>query len=233
MYHARPSLLTVLFILTSHHIAQRYKKVLLFGLAYTSILLPWIFRNYLIYGKPVLSVGSGRVLLFTQSEEFIKSFPNTTVDSIEREYLRSFHKSHEYLSQLDAFSLDKEFKQYAISEVLNSPWKYLRALITKLKVFLPYRYFPQENNIVKDIAYVLPYSLALFFFFWSILKCRRLTFENKVLLVALVGLIIPGLIYFTLSRHIYPLIVFMIIFSCIAYSNAANVRTFTTEQSSV
>ena len=223
----------LLFILTSRSVTQRYKKMFIFGLAYISILLPWVFRNYLIYGEPVLSVGSGRVLLFTQSEEFIGSFPNRTVDSIEREYLRSFHKSHLHLSRLDALSLDKEFKQYAASEAVSSPLKYLRALTAKLKVFLPYRYFPQENNSIKDIAYVLPYSLSLIFFLWSILKSKRLTFENISLLIALVGLLIPGLAYFMLSRHLYPLITFMIIFSCIAHSNAMHFRSLTAEQSSI
>lgn len=223
----------LLYILTSRPVAQRYKKMLIFGLAYISILLPWIFRNYLIYDEPVLSVGSGRVLLFTQSEEFIGSFPNRTVDAIEREYLRSFHKSHTHLSQLDALSLDKEFKRYAISEAVNSPRKYLRALKTKLKVFLPYGYFPQEHNIVKDIVYVVPYLLSLIFFLWSILKSKRLTFDNISLLIALVGLVIPGLIYFMLSRHLYPLIVFMIIFSCIVHSNAMNARSLAAEQSSI
>jgi 4-amino-4-deoxy-L-arabinose transferase-like glycosyltransferase len=219
----------LLFISTSRAINKKSKSIILFLFPYILVLSPWILRNYLIYGEPVLSVGSGRVLLFTQTEEFIGSFPNKTVDEIERDYLRTFHKSHTHLSQLDEFSLDKEFKRYAISEAINSPWKYLRSLVVKLKVFLPYRYYPQENSIVKDIAYVLPYLLSILFFLWSILRSKRLTLENISLLIALVGLVIPGLVYFMLSRHLYPLITFMIIFSCITHSNAIHFRPLTAD----
>lgn len=210
----------LLFILTSHVINKRYKKILLFMSAYILVLSPWVFRNYLLYNKLVLTSGGGRILLFTQSEEFMQSFPYESPDRIERRYLRSFQKSHEYLSELDSFSLDKEFKHYAISEAINSPWKFLRAFIVKLKAFMPYRYFPKQNNIIKDIVYTLSYSLSLLFFLWSVVKSKRLTFENISLLIALVGLILPGIVYFILSRHLYPPMILMIVFSYIAYSNA-------------
>lgn len=210
----------LLFILTSHVINKRHKKILLFMSAYILVLSPWVFRNYLIYDELVLTSGSGRILLFTQSEEFIESFPNKSPDGIERGYLRSFHKSRECLSELDSFSLDKEFKHYAISEAINSPWKFSRAFIVKLKAFMPYRYFPKQNNIIKDIVYTLSYSLSLLFFLWSVVKSKRLTFENISLLIALVGLILPGIVYFMLSRHLYPPMILMIVFSYIAYSNA-------------
>lgn len=199
---------------------KRFKNTILFILSYILILSPWLFRNYLIYGGLVLVEGGGQALLFTQSEEFIESFPNKSADIIEREYLRTFQRSHHYLSQLDTLSLDKEFTRYAISEMANSPEKALRAFIVKLKAFLPYRYFPKQNNIIKDIVYTLSYSLSLLFFLWSILKCKRLTVENVGLLIALGGLITQGIIYFILSRHLYPPMILMIIFSYIACSNA-------------
>lgn len=213
-----------LYILTSRIINKRFKSLLLFTLVYIAVLSPWVIRNYLIYNEPILSSGSSRALLFTQSEEFIESFPNTSVDIIERNYLREFHKSHEDLSQLNAHSLDKKFKEYAISKALNSPLNYLRSLMVKLKVFLPYRYFPKQNSIIKDLVYVLPYSLSLVFFVWSILIAKKYTFESTGILIALAGLIIPGMIFFLLSRHFYPLIALMIIFSYITNSKNAVFR---------
>lgn len=219
-YTTLPIALGISLLMLSRAIDSRYRKILLFMFAYLVVLSPWVFRNYLIYDELILTSGSGRILLFTQSEEFIESFPYESSDSIERRYLRSFQKSHEYLSKLEPISLDREFARYAISEAINSPWKFLRAFIVKLKAFMPYRYFPKQNNIIKDIVYTLSYSLSLLFFLWSVVKSKRLTFDNISLLIVLVGLILPGIVYFMLSRHLYPPMILMIVFSYIAYSNA-------------
>lgn len=211
----------VLYLLMARPFARSYKQALVFMFAYSCILLPWVVRNYSIYGEAVLCAGGGRLLLSTQSDEFIESFPYESPDSIERKYLRSFHKSHKYLSELDSFSLDKEFKRHAISEVINSPQKYCRAFIAKLKTFVPYKYYPVEDRPVRDIVYVSWYSTSLLFFLWSILKRSHFKHENVTLLIALVSLILPGTVYFMLSRHLYPPIILMIVFSYIAYSKTA------------
>jgi len=224
-YTTLPIALGISLLMLSRAIDSKYKKILLFMFAYLVVLSPWVSRNYLIYDELVLTSGGGRILLFTQSEEFIQTFPYESPDSIERRYLRSFHKSHKYLSELDSISLDKEFKRYAISEAINSPQKYCRASIAKLKTFVPYRYFPVQDKPVRNIVYVSCYSLSLLFFLWSILKRPHFKPENVTLLIALVSLIIPGVVYFMLSRHLYPPMILMIIFSYIACSNAYKNRT--------
>jgi len=79
---------------------RSYKHALLFVFVYAAVLVPWVCRNHSIYGRPVLAVGSARLLLATQSEEFIRSFPFEHMDDIERRYLRRFHESHDYLGGL-------------------------------------------------------------------------------------------------------------------------------------
>jgi len=210
----------VLYLLISRSFARSWKQATIFIITYSCILLPWVVRNYFIYGKPVLfSGGAGRILLMTQSEEFVQSFPYESPDSIERRYLRSFHKSHEYLSELDSSSLDEEFKRYAISEAINSPLKYCRAFVTKLKTFVPYRYYSVMDSVLRDIIFVSWYSASLLFFLWSIVRHRPFKPENVILLIAIIGWILPGLVYFMLSRHLYPVIVLMIVFSFVAYSD--------------
>ena len=216
-YTTLPIALGISLLMLSRAIDSRYRKILLFMSAYILVLSPWVFRNYLIYGKPMLMFGGGRILLSTQSEEFIELFPYESPDSIERRYFRSFHKSHEHLSQLDAFSLDKEFTRYAVAEAINSPLKYCRAFVTKLKIFVPYRYYPVMNSVLRNIIFVSWYSASLLFFLWSIVRHRPFKPENVILLIAIIGWILPGLVYFMLSRHLYPVMVLMIIFSVVAY----------------
>ncbi|MHA1843329.1 MAG: glycosyltransferase family 39 protein, partial [Promethearchaeota archaeon] len=158
---------------------RRIIIIFIFTFSYILILLPWILRNYRIYGEPVLSSGSGRILLFTQSEEFIREFPYKSVDIIERNFLRRFHKSHPYLSSLNAYNLDKEFTNLALKGILNSPVKYFKSIIVKLKVFIPYRYYPYQNNVLKDIGYSFFYVFIMLFFLLALLKKKGSNLEKK------------------------------------------------------
>jgi hypothetical protein len=139
------------------------------------------------------------------------------MDVIERRFLRRFHESHGYLTQLSGPALDREFKRYALSEVRRAPVKFLRAMVTKLKVFIPYRYYPLEDSFLKDILYVVPYSLTLLTFFWSVSICRCFRTEHIMLLISIVACVVPGLLYFMLSRHLYSIIVLMIVFAFAAW----------------
>jgi len=208
----------ILYVFAGRPFRWGWKQAIILGFSYSFVLLPWIVRNYSIYGKPILfSGGGGRILLMSQSEEFIKSFPHISPDVIERKYLREYHNSHEYLSKLDAVSLDDEFKRLAIAEAKNYPLKYCRAFVAKLRTFVPYRYYPIMDDILRDIAYVSWYGISLLFFLWFIIRRRSLKRENIIILIVIIGWIVPGLIYFMLSRHLYPVIVLMIIFSFVAH----------------
>ncbi|GAG08154.1 unnamed protein product, partial [marine sediment metagenome] len=91
--------------------STKHKKVVsisLFICSYLLILSPWIYRNFRIYGQPVLTVGSSRIFLFTQTEEFIKSFPEKSPDVIEREYLIALGESNKELRNLDIITLDRK-----------------------------------------------------------------------------------------------------------------------------
>jgi hypothetical protein len=191
---------------------RSFQHAVVFLVTYVLVLVPWICRNYSIYGVPVLSVGSARLLLATQSEDFIGSFPWEHMDTIERRFLRAFHESHGYLSELHGLALDREFKRHAASEMRLAPVKFLRALVTKARVFIPYRYYPLGNSIAKDLVFVVPYSLALLAFFWTLSRRRRFETEHITLLIAIAASIVPGLIYFMLSRHLYTVTVIIIVF---------------------
>jgi len=199
---------------------KRYFKLLLFIISYSIVLFPWILRNYIIYNKPVLSVGAARILLFTQSEEFIKLFPNRSVDDIERLYWKSqYNLPNNKLRNFDLISLDKIFIRYALSEMINSPIKYLKSIIVKFKVFFPNRYYPAQKNILKDIVFLFSYYFSLVLFLASFIKFKALKYENFVLLLAILGIVISGIIFFISSRHLYPIMILMIICSFLTVAN--------------
>lgn len=213
----------VVFMILSRKLkSKKLIEIMLFIGAYLLILFPWVYRNCMIYGKPVLTVGSARILLFAQSEEFIRAFPYKSPDAIERDYLRSFYESHKELGSLDTISLDEEFTRYAVSEATNYPEKYFRSLIVKIKVFFPNRYFPKQNNILKDFVFLFSYYSSLILFFWTIIKYRMVNKENIIIIISIIGIIIPGMVFFMLSRHLYPVLILMIIYAFKTYSYVEN-----------
>jgi len=205
--------LVIFFMLASKSIKEaKLKKIVLFAFAYLLVLSPWILRNFLVYGEFRFSSGSGRILLFTQSKEFIQRYPADSVDDIEREFLRSFQKAHPYLSNLDELSLDKEFNRFALNEMIRYPGKYAHSLILKLKVIFAYKYYPITNNKAKNVTYALSYTLPLMLFIFGLILPERTFIANRIILIALAGIIIPGIIFFVESRHLYVPAVLMIIY---------------------
>jgi 4-amino-4-deoxy-L-arabinose transferase-like glycosyltransferase len=197
---------------------QNWKMASLFALVYLTVLAPWMGRNYVIYGRYSMEAGTGgRLFLVTQSEDFIRSFPYESIDVIERRYIRSYVASHQHLQELDTVSLGREFTRLARAEALNHPLKYARAFITRLKVFVPYRYYPVMHSPNRDVLYVSWYAASLLLFFWSAVRWRPSKPESKLLLIAIIGWILPAFICFMGSRHFYPFIVLMIVFSFAAY----------------
>jgi len=199
--------------------ADRAKKVLVFFFSFFLVLVPWLARNYLIYGKVVLSSGSNRIIFVTLTKDFIHSFPHQSVDEIERKYLREFHKSNRYLSNRDELAIDKEFFCLAVHQIRQSPPILLKSFLTKLKVFFPTKYYPDQNNIIRDMVFLFGYYLIVLFFIISIVfKFKQLRIESILLIIMLLATAIPGLLYFMLSRHFYVPMMLMIIFSCLNLS---------------
>jgi hypothetical protein len=191
----------------------RARRVLVFGAAFGLVLAPWVVRNWTIYGEPVLSSGGNMWKLTCQSEEFLRLFPEASIDEIHRLFMRRFHASHPELSRLDLHRLDKEFGRYAAIEMREHPGKYLRSLLVRMKAFLPIHYYPRQAGRVKDLTYVGSYALSLLLFAWGLARPGRWGPESRLLLVAAAGLAAPGVLYFILSRHLYAVMIVMIVFA--------------------
>ena len=178
-------------------------------------LSPWLLRNYSIYGTPVLSVGSGRILLMTQSQEFIHNFPETSVDEIERDYLKKIYFSYPSLRGLPLFDLDKKFKSMAIDKIKTEPYIFYQSILAKLKIFYP-RYYPDADYKLRSLVYLFSYSTVLVFFvfsFFSSLLLAQWPYELKIVFLSLLLSLLPAVIFFMLSRHMYIPLIMMLIYS--------------------
>jgi len=207
------------FLLLSKEIkAKRAKNTTIFLYSFFLLLVPWLARNYLVYKKVVLSSGSNRIIFITLSEDFIRSFPHQSIDEIERKYLREFHQSNSYFSKLDELETDKEFLRLALRKIRHSPGILLKSILAKLKVFFPAKYYPAQNDAIRDFVFVFTYYSVLLFFVISFLfGFKRFKAESILLIIIIVATFIPSLLYFMLSRHFYLPMILMIIFSCLNF----------------
>ncbi|MEX0966090.1 MAG: glycosyltransferase family 39 protein [Bacteroidia bacterium] len=192
---------------------KRWLNTAVFITMFYLVLSPWIIRNYAIYDQIVIIDGTNRFFVITQSDEFIERFPETSIDDIERSYLREYHETHPYLSDLDALELNREFGRLAVEEFKEDPWNMVEATFVKLKVFLPYKIFPErENNTIKSIVYVIPYLISLLLFLYALVWKRHFNHQLNIMLVFVVCYAAVGVVFLLLSRHFYPLIVYMALY---------------------
>ncbi len=205
-----PGVLLIFIVIFSERLF-RTKELIIYMFIYIIVLSPWLIRSYIIYGHPILNMGGGRILFYTQSQLFIEDFPIRSIDAIEREYLREYYNSNKYLGELSAFQLDREFSRLAINEMTNNPIKFIHSLFRKARALLPLDYYPDSNNQIKAWTYVITYAAALVFFVVAILIYWSNSPVVLFLISSIVGIIATGIIYFIQSRHMYPVIMMMMI----------------------
>ena len=203
------------YLLLSKHISL--KGVIYFAMAYGLTLSPWLIRNYFLFGEIVISTGGNRFLLFTQSDLFIKNFPHYSMDKIEYDYFIREYEKLRYINELGEVEKDREFFRLALKEAKENPKKYLTSLLVKMKIFLPFKYYPDRGNIIKDIGYALPYFIALILFFISIIK-YQLNFTSILIIISIMMLSSIAILFVLMSRHLYPIICLLFIFSFSQFS---------------
>ncbi len=199
-----------------------FKNLLIIGFVILLVLSPWLIRNTMVIGKPVYTNGAGRFFLLLQSEEFIRNFPEESIDVIDNTYFTNHYEELKYINHLSEAEKDAEFMKLARDQFVSRPENFFSAVKVKMKVFLPYRYYPYRTGFWKNAVYMLQYILALVAFIFALVliikKKVNLTRSIVLMTVAAISYLSIGLLLILLSRHFYPLIVMLFIVNGIGFS---------------
>jgi len=191
------------------------KYIFIAGFIILMVLLPWLIRNNMVIGKPVYVNGGGRILLLLQSQEFIDYFPKESIDFIDQLYFTKHYEELKYINDLSELEKDKEFTELAKKKLISHPENLFKSVLAKSRVFIPDRYYPHREGFWKNTIHILQYAFALVVLIVSLplfLKMKN-NKRNQLILVSIVSYLLIGVVLLLLSRHFYPLIVLMLIFS--------------------
>jgi hypothetical protein len=110
---------------------------------------------------------------------------------------------------------DHEFSRLARDQFIHNPWKVLLSFKSKLKVFLPNRYYPHRTGILKNGMHIVQYGFAMLVFLVAIFiyfQNRSVIRGTEMVCVAVFSYASIGIIMILLSRHFYPLITMMLLY---------------------
>jgi 4-amino-4-deoxy-L-arabinose transferase-like glycosyltransferase len=201
--------LLIYFLVKKNSWQMKLQNAALLGGAFFVTISPWLIRNYIVLGKPVLSSGGNRLLLCTLSDEFISQFPKVSIDKIEYEFFNKNADSLAYMKNLSELEIDKEFARLTLIKMKKSPQSLINSLAAKLKIFIPINYYPLRNNYLKNIIYSSFYRVVYILFIIQLAVIRNKK-ENVILYLAILGIATQAVFFFMLSRHLYPVICLMI-----------------------
>lgn len=185
--------------------------VALYGIILLTVLSPWVYRNYQLYGDLSLSHGAARIMYITTTDEFRASFPAESIDDIERSALNAMCKEGNIPPLEDEAMMDRFFTRLAVERITSDPLSFMQSLGLKLYTALPLRVWPKrEGDTTKNVTYILttvPMLLLL------VVSLRRLRGKDVswLWLTAAMFYLASGLIYIMLTRHMYPVVIITII----------------------
>ncbi|MDO8430315.1 MAG: glycosyltransferase family 39 protein [bacterium] len=206
-------------------ISKNWKHFLLAGITIIALFLPWIIRNYQVYG----------VFLPTNAAAGFNLLTGNHLGASGEQ--GDFSVLNHYPAGLNGVQINKLATDDAIKFILNNPLEFLKLTIYRISIYFsfarPTGFWFHLRGWDKIITLVLSaiYSIALFIFgFWGISQIKNLEVREKNLakffltMLVMMPLAIIGIIVETRYRMlVYP---FFAVFAGYGFSEFLNKRIY-------
>ncbi len=203
----RTPALFLLFPITAYFLVSRnWKHLLILGVTIFALFLPWIIRNYQVYGAFVPTNAAAGFNLLTGNH------PGATGEQGDFEVLDRYPKG------LDGFQINKLATADAMQFIRNNPLEFLKITFYRISIYFSFSRptgfwfhlsgWSEALTLVSSAAY----SVVLFIFgFWGVWQIRTLEAGEKTLakyflaMLVMMPLAIVGIIVETRYRMLaYP-----------------------------
>lgn len=218
----------ILFILKLE-IIKKIKFIFFFLFIFLLTIMPWLIRNHIVLGKPVITSSFGSALWLSNHPDLIKhGYPEVTIDYHYVQLLKKIPDSQkEYLSKLTIIDRDKFFYKEALSNIKNMDYpQYFKMIYIKLKAAyslnLNPKYnvdFKQTGKEFKFLIYKITYAPILFIAIIGIYLNRKRWKELYIIFSIFISLTITFIIFWAHTQHRAALDIYLIIFSALAIFN--------------
>jgi hypothetical protein len=210
-------------------ITRKYKLLLLTLITISAAILlhvPILEKTKKQFGKSVLSTQTGFELLQGHHPEARGSWMGDWQDSTNQLF-KYAHSNIEHLGLLNELEEGDARKQLAIKWIKEHPVQELILQFRKLGIY----FLPKNFEVLPGYNFLNPINLLIHLLFISFLLKRiyskRISFNELLLLMPVLGSIILSLIFFVGYRWRYYAEPFMIIF---AWQLLSEIRIYTTKK---
>lgn len=229
----------ILFILRAE-ITKKIKFIFSFLFIFLIVIMPWLIKNYIVLGKPVITSSFGTALWLSNHPDLLMhGYPEITIDY---HYYQLYEKippqQKKYLLKLTVVKRDKFFYQEAIANIKKLGFcQYLKMVYIKFKSAYSWNLNPKYDlqrkptgGKFKFLIYKITYTPILFIAIIGIYLNKNKFEELYIIFSLFVSLTITFVILWSHTQYRTPLDIYLIIFSAEAIFHLKENKIFCTEK---
>ena len=231
----RPSLtpflgMTLLWsaLVMSGSIRARLGRVAMLAGALLVVLLPWLLRNQIVVGAPILTSQSGRFLWIGNNEDTFSHYPQDNIDASEAEAWLALSPAE--ILEIQSLADDEVaqsdwFFERGISYIKENPGTTLWGATRKIWTGFSWIFSPGKRSI-EQLAYIISYFPLLVFGGWGFWITRNRWREFSLIYMLFLSFMVGTAIFWAHTSHRVYLDVYLMIFAGYAvYSIYHNARS--------
>jgi len=215
-------------LVVSGSIRARLGRVVMLAGVLLVVLVPWLLRNQIVVGAPILTSQSGRFLWIGNNEHTFSHYPQDNIDASEAEAWLALSPAEvleiQSLADDEVAQSDWFFKR-GISYIKENPGTTLWGAIRKIWTSFSWIFSPDKRSI-EQLAYSISYIPLLVFGGWGFWITRDRWREFSLIYMLFLSFMVGTAIFWAHTSHRVYLDVYLMIFAGYAvYSIYHNARS--------
>jgi 4-amino-4-deoxy-L-arabinose transferase-like glycosyltransferase len=202
----------------------RFRRCGIVALAFAWTAGPWVVRNALVIGSPVLTSEGGRQLWNANNTKTFSHYPDESIDRSADEAFDAFTvEDRRELDSLGGNEIDESrwFQRKGIAYIEAHPGATLRAAGRKLQAAFSWRFNPVREPLVQTV-YLLSYMPILMLGVIGMVLSWRRWKELSVIYLLFLTFAAVTAVFFAHTSHRSYLDVYLIVFSAHAIHQAVS-----------
>ena len=157
----RATMLPFAVLLLAWFLIANWRRALLAGAVFFLVVSPWLFRNQLVLGAPVLATQTGRFLWIAHNDKTFSHYPVGSIDDSEIEALNAIpDEERNAIMVMDEIDQSQYFERLGLEYIAADPLRAVSAGSVKLTTAFSWQMSPRAGGI-KQLVYFASYFPVL------------------------------------------------------------------------
>lgn len=213
-----PLAITWVALVGGHLRSQRLWRAGLFACTLAVVVSPWLIRNSIVIGSPVITSQTGRLLWVAQNPDTFASYPSGLIDE-SRDVAFAALKPDE-LAALDRASAtemgeNRWYEQRAIEFMVEHPRQVVGRGLEKVAAGFSWVFSPRKP-FLQQVVYFLSYAPILLLGIAGAALARRSWRDHLIIYLLFLSFVVVSAVFWAHTTHRTFLDVYLIVFASYA-----------------